>query len=235
MSPISSGFLVAATTFVSVLAAAYARRRRPPRPIGPHRGEPERVPPHRWALARRRGRNDGGQRVISQLDDISGALRAGTSLREAIVGIGGTVPPAASTVLDGFATELARGASLGAVCRQRARTTTDHRDRLVAAAIALAAAGGGQQARAVDATSDAVREHLALAAEVRAQAAQATLSALVLAVTPLVFTAWSASSDARVRSFLFGDPLGVACLAGGLTLDALGGWWMARLCRSVAR
>ena len=203
-------------------------------------------------------------RLVAQLDEVAAALRAGASLGEAITGrssptwdlaagsvdgeadgdgraalpgvaawpIGGPRP---NTVVDVIRADLHRGASLTEVCRRSCAGATGRSDRLVASAFALASAGGGQQARAVDAAADAVRELLSLDAEIVAQAAQAKLSGLVLVVTPLAFTVWSASTDAGVRGFLLGDPVGVACLATGLLLDVVGGWWMARLCRSVAQ
>ena len=209
----------------------------------------------RWRAARSPSAD---RRLVAQLDDVAAALRAGASLGEAIAGrssrtwdlTAGSADadgdgdglatlssggPGPTTVVDVIRADLRRGASLTEVCRRSSDAATGRSDRLVASALALASAGGGQQARAVDAAADAVRELLSLDAEIAAQASQAKLSALVLVVTPVAFTLWSASTDRAVRGFLFGDPIGLACLATGLVLDVAGAWWMARLCRSVAQ
>jgi Flp pilus assembly protein TadB len=42
-------------------------------------------------------------------------------------------------------------------------------------------------------------------------------------------------SDGAAGRFLLHSRAGWACLAGGLGLDALGAWWMARLTRGEGR
>ena len=102
---------------------------------------------------------------------------------------------------------------------------------LAASALALAAEAGGTQARAVDGVAATLRERLAVDAEVRALSAQARLSAIVIAIAPLVFGALAVGTDGRTAAFLLGQPLGWLCLAGGLALDALAAWWMLRITR----
>jgi tight adherence protein B len=106
--------------------------------------------------------------------------------------------------------------------------------RLTAAALALAAEAGGAQARAIEGVAATLRERAAARADIRAQSAQARLSALVIGVLPLAFTVWCVLTDPRIASFLFATSAGWACLLGGLGLDALGGVWMARLVREAS-
>jgi Flp pilus assembly protein TadB len=101
--------------------------------------------------------------------------------------------------------------------------------RLAVAALALSAESGGAAARAVDGVAATLRANLAVAGEVRAQAAQARLSGLVIALAPLGFGALAAGTDARTAHFLLRSTLGSLCLAGGLALDGLAAWWMHRI------
>jgi tight adherence protein B len=64
---------------------------------------------------------------------------------------------------------------------------------------------------------------------VRAQAAQARLSGLVIALAPLAFGALAAGTDRRTAHFLLHSPFGSGCLAAGLALDGLAAWWMHRI------
>jgi Flp pilus assembly protein TadB len=41
------------------------------------------------------------------------------------------------------------------------------------------------------------------------------------------------AGDTGAADFLLGTPGGWCCMAGGLTLDAVGAWWMARLTRGA--
>lgn len=106
--------------------------------------------------------------------------------------------------------------------------------RLLADALAISATTGGSHLRAVDAVIDAVRDRAALQREVRALASQAQASAVVLVLLPVGFAVAVALVDPRVRDVYVGSPLGPVCIAGGLGLDAVGAWIMARLVRSVA-
>jgi Flp pilus assembly protein TadB len=54
---------------------------------------------------------------------------------------------------------------------------------------------------------------------------------LVIAAAPVAFCVFASSTDPRTATFLLRSPIGLACLAAGLTLDVLGGFWMRRLCR----
>jgi tight adherence protein B len=70
-----------------------------------------------------------------------------------------------------------------------------------------------------------------VAAEVRAQSAQARLSAAVLAGLPLAVALFAAATDDRVLAFWLGSSVGRLCLAVGLGLQALGVGWIAHLVR----
>ncbi|HMK11920.1 MAG TPA: hypothetical protein VK461_10090, partial [Acidimicrobiales bacterium] len=104
--------------------------------------------------------------------------------------------------------------------------------RLTASALELGLTAGGTHARAVDGVAATLRDNLAISAEVRAQAAQAQASALVIGLAPLGFTALACLADHRTATFLFQTPAGLACLAVGLALDGLGAAWMARITRA---
>ncbi len=105
---------------------------------------------------------------------------------------------------------------------------------MAAGALALAATAGGPQARAIDGAAATFRDRRAVAGEVRAQSAQARLSALVIGLLPVAFLLWAAATDRRTAAFLVADPLGVVCLGAGVALEALGALWMRRVVRGVA-
>ena len=104
--------------------------------------------------------------------------------------------------------------------------------RLTASALELGIAAGGAHARAIDGVAATLRENLAITAEVRAQAAQAQASALVIGLAPIGFTALACLADHRTATFLFQTPAGLACLTVGLALDAAGAIWMGRITRT---
>lgn len=161
--------------------------------------------------------------VAAALESCSRSLRAGSSLRSAVRATSLPLGPA-----------LAEGMPLTVVFDGWARMATDPAERLAATALALAAATGGPQARAVDAAAHAVHERIGAAAEIAAHSAQARLSATVIASLPVVFVGWTLVADRRTAHTLIGTPIGWLCLAIGLTLDGVGVLWIRALVRKAA-
>lgn len=163
------------------------------------------------------------------LEAVARSLRSGASLSVAVAESARTGPPAARDELARVAAGVSRGLALEPALDQLARRRPLPGVRLAVAALGLASMTGGAQARAVDAVATTLRERLALDAEVRAQAAQARISAAVLGIVPLLFGAFAATTDPRIGQLLFATPLGLGLVAAGLTLDGLGWLWMQRL------
>jgi tight adherence protein B len=184
------------------------------------------------ALRARRGR--GAARVEAQLpmalEAVARSLRSGASLRQAVVeaaSVGGPV----GDDLAGVAVGLRGGVTLAEALERWEQQRPLPGVRLAVAALSLASETGGAQARAVDGVAATLRDRQAVAAEVRAQAAQVRASVLVISVAPIAFCAFASATDHRTAQFLFRTPLGWAFLAVGLGLDALSAVWMRRLSR----
>lgn len=177
---------------------------------------------HRTAIARCR-------QVPDALERMAAALRTGSSLPQALKETADT----SDAPLGPELSELARRSDTGTPLPQVLTRWADHRNdrttRLAAAALVLASRAGASPARAIDGVAATVRERLNLAAERRAQATQARTSAIVLSAAPLAFTGLLVATNSAAAQFLFGTPMGWACLLAGLGLDAAGAAWMARL------
>ena len=187
--------------------------------------------------ARRAGADDRLEQALpGALEAVARSLRSGASLRQAVEEAG--TATASGTVLGGelsrAAAEAAQGASLVAALEAVAARRPLPGVRLGVAALCLGAETGGAQARAVDGVAATVRERLAVAAELRALSSQARISALVIGLAPLGFGAFAAATDPRTSQFLLHTSAGLALLATGLVLDALGWLWMQRLARVAA-
>ncbi|HZN13290.1 MAG TPA: type II secretion system F family protein [Acidimicrobiales bacterium] len=168
------------------------------------------------------------------LEGMARTLRTGGSLRHAVAEAAESIPPPLGDELHAVAAMVGRGAPISVALATWVERCPLPGVRLAAAALALAAETGGAQARAVDGVAATIRERLAAAAEVRAQATQARVSGVVIALAPVAFCALASATDPRTAAFLFRTPAGVVLLAAGLGLDALGAFWMNRLTRVAA-
>ena len=184
-----------------------------------------------WRLLRHRGRDRLEAALPAAVEEVARALRSGASLRQALAQAGRATPGPLGADLARVAAAVEHGASLVAALEGWAEQRQLDTVGLVVAALSLGAETGGAQAQAVDGVAATLRQRLAARAEARALATQARASAAVIAVAPLGFCAVASVADARTARFLLGEPLGLACLAGGLALDAAGALWMGRLTR----
>jgi tight adherence protein B len=168
------------------------------------------------------------------VEALARSLRSGATLAQAIGEVARRTDGPLGHELRKVAAELEGGRPLvGAIDGWASRAATPGA-RLVAAAVALSAETGGAAARALDGVAATLRGNNGVLGELRAQSAQARLSAWVIAVAPLAFGALALGTDRRSATFLLGSPVGLGCLVAGLTLDGIAAWWMQRITASVA-
>jgi tight adherence protein B len=183
----------------------------------------------------RMSRGRGPARVESSLpeclESLARALRSGASLRQAVGEAATTTPGALGEELDRVSDEAAHGMPLVAALEGLAVRRPLAGVQLAVAALCLGSETGGAQAQAVDGVAATIRERLAVAAEARALASQARMSALVIGLAPIGFAVFAASTDPRTTQFLLHTSAGLVLLVAGLALDGLGWAWMQRLCR----
>lgn len=178
----------------------------------------------------------GGREVRAQtaalplaLEEVSRSLRAGRSLRQAIAETGTRLPGALGAELAQIARLAADGLPLTDAVAWWRSARPAREVRLACAALTLCARAGGEPARALDGVAATIRAEQALAGEVRAQSAQARLSAVCITLAPLLFTGLTCLGDEATATFLFRTRAGWACLAVGLGLDLLAAVWMRRI------
>ena len=185
------------------------------------------------ARHRRRGRALVARRgqLPPALERLAAALRSGSSLPVALDEAGRATPHPLGPELQALALGAGRGQSIAAVLDGWTLRHGDAGTRLAATALMLATLVGVTPARAVDGVAATLRERLELSAERRVLASQARTSAVVLSAAPVAFAVLLGMGDGAAGGFLLHSPAGWVCIAGGLGLDALGAWWMARLTR----
>lgn len=182
-------------------------------------------------LAARRGTADRALEAAlpEALEGVARALRSGAgthqALAEAAAGANGPLGDELDVVVAALHAGSGLEEALGAWERRRPLAGI----RLAVAALLLGAEAGGAHARALDGVAASVRARGAVAAEVRALSSQSRLSAGVIALAPVAFAVLAMGADATSASFLLRTPLGLVCLVLGLSLDAVGAWWMHHL------
>jgi tight adherence protein B len=181
------------------------------------------------ALVKRR------RQLPQALERLAGAIRSGSSLPAALEEAGRATSDPLGPELAALSLGASRGQPMAAMLDGWTSEHDDPGTRLAATALVLATVVGVAPARAVDGVAATLRERLEVSAERRALASQARTSAVVLSAAPLLFALLLGMSDGAAARFLLHSRAGWVCLAGGLALDSLGAWWMARLTRGERR
>ena len=166
------------------------------------------------------------------LEAIARGLRTGLQLGPAAVEAASSTPPPLHHEVAPLVAELRRGVRSADVFDRWARRRPGSGAGLAAAAMAFAATAGGARARAIDGVAATLRDRAALELEVRSLTSQARVSAMMIAALPLGFMLLSAGAGDHAAGFLFTTRLGLAILACGLGLDAVGALWMRRIVNS---
>lgn len=183
--------------------------------------------PFALAVVRRRSaRRRIGQLPVA-LESIASGLRGGAGLVQAIgaARVGDPLDAELASIVE----DVDRGLGTDDALRRWRGARDDADTALAAGCLAVSNRVGGHAAHALDQAARSLRARQAIQAEARALATQSQLSAWVLVALPVLFTGLLAIGDADATAFLFGTPVGLACLAGGILLDATGAWWMHRI------
>jgi tight adherence protein B len=181
-------------------------------------------------LVRRRlhDRRDG--QLPDALERLAAAIRAGSAPTTAFVALAHEAPEPLRADLRLVAAEIEHGAGMEAsIDAWAARPTGSPAVRLAASALSLGVAAGGEVARSMDRVASTLRERRELQAEVHSLATQARASAGVLGMAPFGFTALVSTVEPEMVRFLLTTPVGLLCFVAGVTLEAAGLLWMARI------
>ena len=167
-----------------------------------------------WVVLRvMAGRAEAGydSRLAAALDAAARSVRSGASLPIAVGEAALAVRGVVADDLHKVACLVDRGQrlvdALDVWSSRRPRASV----RLAAGALALAVETGGPPGRVLDDVATALRQRHQVEREAHALAAQARLSALVVGVAPVAFTAIAGATDPAHPRMLFATPVGLAC------------------------
>jgi tight adherence protein B len=216
-----AGVGVAAALAVIVLGVRVSAALAPPRPTSM-------APPRRRAPfgIRRRGGEPSPDAVADWCELVARSLRSGSSLVAAVSDAAGADSPMAPVIAP-VVGQVGRGDSLVAAIDRR-DVDPASAPGLSLAVIRACARFGGPAAVPLERAAATLRAREAIAAEQRAQSAQALMSARVLTLVPVALLAVLAITDAKVRDAIT-TPAGTAAVLLGAALNATGALWMRRI------
>ncbi len=187
------------------------------------------------ACEARRRRRSTRARVAAQedfpeaLESLAEAIRAKGSLRLGILEVAASCPPSVAGAFRRAASLLEGGLSLEDAVGELDEVADLPGSAALELALRTHVEAGGNLPGALEALAASLRQRNSIRRELDSLTAQARLSSVVLASAPLGFAALSYVLGLGGR-FLLRTPQGLCLVVAGLALEAVGFWWVRRIC-----
>ena len=162
------------------------------------------------------------------LDHVVAQLRAGGSVIEALQ-VAAARPGPLRPDFARMDARLTLGASLDQTLEQWAVERPIAGVRGAAGALAMVTTMGGSAATALEGLVQSLRNDDAAMGEAKALSSQARISAVVVGAAPLVYLVFATATDPASSRVLVSTTAGQICLAVGLGMEVLAGFWMRAL------
>lgn len=186
-----------------------------------------------WELSRYRAK------LVRQLPDavqlVISATRAGLPVTEAFHAIAQEMPSPTRDEFVRVANEVTLNVPAEEALLNMHRRTGVTEYAIFAVTIGVQARSGGRLAETIQSLADTVRERLTIAARARALAGEAKLSAIIMALLPLIAGTLLGITRPGHLDPLFNDPRGNRLLAIGIATLLLGIVTMRQLIRGATR
>jgi tight adherence protein B len=181
------------------------------------------------AIDRRRRKFE--EQLPDVLNLISGSLRAGYGLLQAVDLVVQEMLPPSSVEFRRVQTEARLGLSVEAALEKMADRVDSENFRWTVSAINIQREVGGNLAEVLDIVATTIRDRDALQRQMKALTSEGKLSAIILSVLPFAEAGVLAAVNPHYIGQLTGSPLGLLLLAGAFALWLVGLVWL----RSVVR
>ncbi|MBB6174158.1 tight adherence protein B [Nocardiopsis mwathae] len=171
--------------------------------------------------------------VIELARGLAAELRAGRAPAAALASAIADTHPSAATELAPVAAAARSGEDPASALRAAAVLPGAAGLRHLAACWQVSAGTGAGLADVVDRLAETMSQEEDRRRQLAAHLAGPRTTALLLSVLPIAGLVMASLLGGRPLAFLFGTPLGLACLAAGVALDLLGLYWTDRMVRGA--
>jgi tight adherence protein B len=171
------------------------------------------------------------QQLPEVLQMMSGALRAGYSIQQALAAVAEDGQPPASDEFRRTTAEVRLGATIDEALRQMAQRLGVVDFDWVVMAIEIQREVGGDLAEVLDAIAQTIRERERLRRHIKALTAEGRLSGWILGGLPFFMAGMLLLINPDYLATLFESGFGLVMIAGASVLMVIGAFWMRKIIR----
>ena len=171
------------------------------------------------------------QQLPDVLQMMSGALRAGYSIQQALAAVAEDGQPPASDEFRRTTAEVRLGATIDEALRQMAQRLGVIDFDWVVMAIEIQREVGGDLAEVLEAIAQTIRERERLRRHIKALTAEGRLSGWILGGLPFFMAGMLLLINPDYLAALFESGFGLAMIAGASVLMVIGAFWMRKIIR----
>jgi tight adherence protein B len=171
------------------------------------------------------------QQLPDVLQMMSGALRAGYSIQQALAAVAEDGQPPASDEFRRTTAEVRLGATIDEALRQMAQRLGVIDFDWVVMAIEIQREVGGDLAEVLEAIAQTIRERERLRRHIKALTAEGRLSGWILGGLPFFMAGMLLLINPDYLAALFESGFGLVMIAGASVLMVIGAFWMRKIIR----
>ena len=174
-----------------------------------------------------------GDQISDTLQLLTGSLRAGYGLMQAIDTVVREAPNPTAEEYRRLLVETRLGRDLGVALQEMGDRIQLDDFTWVVQAFEIHREVGGDLAAVLDAINETVRERDNIRRQIKVLSAEGKLSMYILLALPIVTAAFVSLTQPGYIGVLTGHPIGLVMLLGGAVLMTVGGLWIRRIVRLV--
>jgi tight adherence protein B len=180
-----------------------------------------------WRADRRRAKF--GEQLGDTLQLLSGSLRAGYGLLQAVDGVAREAESPTSDEFNRLVVETRLGRTVPEALHGIADRAGNEDFRWVVQAIEINREVGGELTEVLDRVCETIRERDGIRRQIRTLSAEGRLSVKILLVLPLAMMLLQQATNPNYLSDLTGTSTGQLMIAAGVMLLAVGGVWLRKI------
>lgn len=187
------------------------------------------MPSFYFKLQRQRRRDKLNEQIVSAIEMVSNALRAGVNFTQALALLPQEMPAPIAQEINIVLREMELGLTLEEALKHLIKRVQSEEYELVATATNIARESGGNLAEVFDRIAQTIRDRSQVLGKIRAQTAEGKMQGIFVGFLPLLLGVAMLLLDPEMMKPMFSSLLGYAIIGAVLVLELMGAYFIKKV------